>query len=108
MASPALIEPSDLVGDWRLTGPSASCPIRFGASPLGNGYAFEEIDSACLVALGLPRVHFWRAASDGIGLASAAGRTLAFLSREAPHRFRSKPNADGSVLLLIRSKAEGK
>jgi hypothetical protein len=81
--SPVLPDPKTLTGEWVLAeeGSAQSCPVKFTLRPLGNGRAVET-DVRCLRALRLNSVLLWRVAPDGIALASEAGRTIAFFSRE--------------------------
>ena len=82
MSMPAMPEVSDLAGDWTIADGERACRLALTARPLRKDLAVEA-DSACLARIGLSGVVAWRPASDGIGLADAGGRTIAFLSRRA-------------------------
>jgi hypothetical protein len=81
--SPVLPDAKTLTGEWFVAeeGSTQSCAVKFTLRPLGNGHAVET-DAQCLGALRLNSVVLWRAAPDGIALASESGRTIAFFSRE--------------------------
>ena len=80
--SPVLPEPKMLAGQWVVSeqGSGASCSLVLTLRPAGNGHAAEH-DGKCLGGLRLAGVALWRTAPDGIGLADASGRTVAFFSR---------------------------
>jgi len=80
MSMPALPEASDLAGRWTIAEGARTCRLTLTTRPAGRDHAVEA-DRACLEQLGLGAVVAWRPASDGIGLAAAGGRTIAFLSR---------------------------
>ena len=80
MSMPAMPEISDLAGEWMIAEGTHACRLTLTARPLGRDLAVEA-DPSCLAGIGLSGVVAWRPASDGIGLAGAGGRTIAFLSR---------------------------
>lgn len=106
ISSPRLIDPADLSGEWVLTagGEGAGCRLRFAATPVSNGYALEA-DKPCLARLGVDDIAFWRPGTDGIGLANGEGRTMIFLSRETPDRYRGNGPGGASRSLIRRPPA---
>jgi hypothetical protein len=81
--SPVLPEAKSLTGEWAVAeeGSTQSCAVKLTLRPVGNGHAVET-NAQCLGALRVNNVVLWRAAPDGIALASESGRTIAFFSRE--------------------------
>jgi hypothetical protein len=104
--SPVLPDAKMLSGQWAVAeeGSTQSCPVTFTMRPVGNGHAVET-DVRCLPGLRLNGAVAWRAAPDGIALASESGRTIAFFSREGANYALRR--ADRPSLLLIRGRWRG-
>ena len=81
--SPPLPDAKALSGKWALAeqGSGQSCTLEFTLRPVENGHAIES-GSKCLSELRLGGAVSWRPAPDGIAIASASGRTLAFFFRK--------------------------
>src|SRR5687768_6403305 len=99
--APLLPEPDTLAGSWAVKeqGSGTICPLKLTPRPWKNGFSAEH-DGECFAALRLAGVTIWRPASDGIALADATGRTLAFFSRERDGYVVRRP--DGSSLVLTK------
>jgi hypothetical protein len=102
--SPILPEAETLAGHWSVTeqGSSAACAITLTLRPLGNAHAVDY-DGRCLSGLRLDGVAAWRPATDGLALAAADGRTVAFFAHESGGYVLRRP---GSAALLLRPGAD--
>jgi hypothetical protein len=87
--TPALLDPAQIAGAWTLArAGGASCTITLKAEPAG-GNNYEVALGDCAGVAGIKAVASWRVSSDGIGLASADGSTVIFLSRQSDRLFRT-------------------
>jgi hypothetical protein len=87
--TPALLDPAKIAGAWTLSrAGGASCALTLKADPAAGGG--HQLDlGACAGVAGIDAVRAWRVSSDGIGLASADGSTVIFLSRQSDTLFRT-------------------
>lgn len=93
VSAPALSDPADLAGVWRLEGPGGACDLELtqGAAPL----AADSLAAPMLAVgarpacAGMDAVAGWRPTSLGLALTDSDGRTVAGFERVGPEAYRS-------------------
>ena len=99
---PILPEPSQLTGDWVISGADTSIVVGLSARPAALRAGAQawtlELRSGALESVGLEAARAWRPAPDGIALVADDGATVAFFSAEGADRYVHRARHGETVL----------